>query len=127
MWQTDASLVALELFDCADAGDAYAEEIREIFATGVALAIRILILTVDVQTVVLGGGLSNLGDRLLDPVTAVLRGWENDSPFLRSRRLPERVRLLPAGLPAATVGAALIGAAGPDAPVPVRSPATSLD
>jgi predicted NBD/HSP70 family sugar kinase len=127
LWPTDAPLVALDLFDCADAGVAGAAEVRKSFVTGVALAIRILVLTVDVQTVVLGGGLSNLGERLLDPVITVLRDWESSSAFLSSRHLPERVRLLPKGSPAATVGAALIGVAEPDASVPLSSPAGSLD
>jgi predicted NBD/HSP70 family sugar kinase len=127
MWPTDAPIAALELFDRADAGDVCAVEVREIFATGVASAIRVLVLTVDVQTVVLGGGLSNLGDRLLDAVTEILRRWENGSAFLSSRHLPERVRLLPVALHAATIGAALIGATGLGVPVSLRSPAASLD
>lgn len=111
MWPTSAELPALELFDAADAGDRLAWSVRHTIATGVASAVRILVLTVDVETVVIGGGLSNLGERLLAPVTEVLQGWGVDSPFLRSLRLPERVRMLAPDLSAAAVGAALVGAA----------------
>ncbi|MHA7985647.1 ROK family protein [Rathayibacter sp. CAU 1779] len=111
MWPSTAALPAVELFDAADAGDERARNVRETLAAGVASAVRVLVLTVDVQTVVIGGGVSNIGGRLLAPVLEVLREWERDSAFLRSLDLADRVRMLPAGLPAAAVGAALIGTA----------------
>lgn len=111
LWPSKAALPAIELFDAADAGDRRAQDVRHALAAGVASAVRILVLTVDVETVVVGGGLSNLGERLLAPVTEVLQGWGRDSPFLASLRLPERVRMLAPDLSAAAVGAALVGAA----------------
>jgi predicted NBD/HSP70 family sugar kinase len=66
-------------------------------------------LTVDVETVVVGGGLSHLGDRLLRDVHEVLDEWAQASPFLASLSLPARVRLVPEGSPAAAIGAALVG------------------
>ncbi|QDZ14826.1 ROK family protein [Humibacter ginsenosidimutans] len=109
MWPSSAPLPALELFDAADAGDPRALQVRRTIAAGVASALRVLVLTVDVELVVIGGGLSNLGDRLLAPVREVLTEWEHDSAFLRSLELGERVRMLPPHLSAAAVGAALIG------------------
>ncbi|MEF2977157.1 ROK family protein [Subtercola sp. YIM 133946] len=108
-WQTDAALPAQSLFAAAAAGDLYAVDVRDRFIDGIASAVRILVLTVDVDTVVIGGGLSNLGVPLLDAVTEVLAGWASSSPFIASLDLARRVELLPTGFPAAAVGAALVG------------------
>ena len=76
-----------------------------------AAAVRVLVLTVDVDTVVIGGGLSHLGDRLLCDVHEVLDGWARTSPFLASLGLSRRTRLVPEGTPVAALGAALVGGA----------------
>ena len=108
-WPTDDPYPAKSLFDAADAGDARALEIRTAFVNGVASAVRILILTADVETIVIGGGLSHLGDQLLSSVRGVLAEWSAASPFLASLDLEARVLLMPQGFPAAAVGAALLG------------------
>lgn len=64
----------------------------------------------DVDSVLLGGGVAALGDRMLGPVVTELEASAAASPFLRSLRLPERVDLLPPGSPAAALGAAIVGA-----------------
>ncbi|MHC2999519.1 ROK family protein [Microbacterium sp. HJ5] len=110
-WGRAAALPVRDVFDAADAGDPVARELRAGMARGVASAIRVLVLTADVDTVVLGGGVTALGDRLLADVSAELAASAEASPFMRSLRLEERVELLPAGSPAAALGAALIGAA----------------
>jgi predicted NBD/HSP70 family sugar kinase len=94
----------------ADAGDAEAVAIRSLLVDNVAAAVRVLVLTVDVEIVMIGGGLSNLGEWLLDEVRRVLASWAEESPFLASLGLESRVLLVPAGFPAAAVGAALVGA-----------------
>jgi hypothetical protein len=73
--------------------------------------VRVLVLTADVDEVVLGGGLTALAPRLTADVAGALDDSAASSPFLRSLRLAERVRVLPSGSPAAAVGAALVGAA----------------
>lgn len=83
--------------------------IRSRFVSNVASAVRVLVLTVDVDTVVIGGGISSLGAPLLAAVGDVLQSWAAASPFLHSLGLTGRVLLLPPGLPAAAVGAALAG------------------
>ncbi|MFC8921336.1 ROK family protein [Cellulosimicrobium sp. NPDC057127] len=98
-----------ELFDAAAAGDPEARRIKDEFATAVASAVRILQLTVDVRHVVLGGGVSALGEPLLDAVRGALESQARTSPFLSSLRLAERVSLAPADVPVAAVGAALVG------------------
>jgi predicted NBD/HSP70 family sugar kinase len=108
-WGGEAPLPLVELFDRADAGDARALALRGELAGGVAAAVRILALTVDVDTVVIGGGTANLGRRLLEPVTAALAEQAADSPFIASLELAARVRLVPLDQPVAAIGAALAG------------------
>ena len=108
-WRPGA-LPVRDLFDAADAGDALARELRAGLARGVAAAVRVLVLTADVDVVVLGGGITGLGDRLRADLSAELAASAAASGFMRSLRLDERVQLLPSGSPAAALGAALIGA-----------------
>ncbi|QKJ20133.1 ROK family protein [Microbacterium hominis] len=110
-WAQSADYPVLAVFDAADAGDPLARELRAGLARGVAAAVRVLVLTADVDTVVLGGGLTALGDRLMAPVRAELAESAAASPFMRSLRLTERVEILPTGSAAAAIGAALVGAA----------------
>lgn len=109
-WARPGVLPVRDIFDAADAGDPAASELRRGLAYGVAAAVRVLVLTADVDVVVLGGGVSALGDRMLNPVVSELEASAAASPFLRSLQLPDRIELLPAGSPAAALGAALIGA-----------------
>jgi hypothetical protein len=67
------------------------------------------VLTVDVHHVVLGGGVAQLGQPLLDVVRDALREQADASPFLASLGLPGRVTLAPADVPVAAVGAAVLG------------------
>lgn len=108
-WGRPGALPLRDVFDAADAGDAAAAGLRDGFSFGVASAIRVIVLSVDVDTVVLGGGVSALGDRMLTRVVTELEASAAASPFLRSLHLADRVELLPAGSPAAALGAALIG------------------
>ncbi|WP_223691715.1 ROK family protein [Leifsonia poae] len=108
-WRTDDPLPVRALFAAAADGDEEARAIKARLAAGIASAVRVLVLTVDVETVVIGGGLSHLGDRLLCDVHEVLASWAQASPFLASLALPDRVRLVPEGSLAAAIGAALVG------------------
>lgn len=108
-WPTDDPTPASALYAASDAGDPLAVEVRARFAENVAAAVRVLVLTVDVDRVVIGGGLSSLGSALRDDVVGVLAAWEASSPFLASVELSTRVDVVPAGFPAAAVGAALVG------------------
>ena len=110
-WGRAAALPVRDVFDAADAGDPTAHALRAGLARGVAAAVRVLVLTADVDAVVLGGGVTALGDRLMADVAAELAASAEASPFMRSLRLQQRVELLPAGSPAAALGAALVGAA----------------
>ena len=110
-WGRPGVLPVRDVFDAAEQGDSLARELRGGLARGVAAAVRVLVLTADVDTVVLGGGVTALGDRLMADVAAELAESAEASPFMRSLQLDQRVELLPAGSPAAALGAALVGAA----------------
>jgi predicted NBD/HSP70 family sugar kinase len=110
-WGRTGALPVRDVFDAADQGDSFAQQLRRGLAQGVSAAVRVLVLTADVDSVVLGGGVTALGDRLMTDVAAELAASAEASPFMRSLHLEERVELLPAGSPAAALGAALIGAA----------------
>jgi predicted NBD/HSP70 family sugar kinase len=109
-WPTEDPHPVRDVFRAARAGDAAAMRIRGSLADGVASAVRILVLTADVETVVIGGGLSHLGEELMVEVRAVLTTWAESSLFLASLDLPSRMRVTPENTPAAAIGAALIGA-----------------
>jgi glucokinase len=108
-WPTDGAVSpARAVFAAASAGDPRAVAVRDHFAARVADAIRMLGLSVDPAVIVLGGGVTDLGEPLLAVVTAALRAQAVASPFLAAIDLAARVRLLPAGVPAAAIGAAMI-------------------
>ena len=109
-WGRPGALPVRDVFDAADAGDPLARELRIGLARGVAAAVRVLVLTADVDVVVLGGGVTALGPRLMADVSDELAASAEASPFMRSLHLDRRVELLPSGSPAAALGAALIGA-----------------
>lgn len=109
-WGRPGALPVRDVFDAADAGDPDAAALRAGLAHGVAAAVRVLVLTADVDAVVLGGGLTGLGERLIGDVRRTLHASASASAFLRSLHLDQRVDLLPPGSPAAALGAALIGA-----------------
>lgn len=108
-WPTDHPQVAQQLFLAADAGDDTARLVRTHLLESVASAVRVLVLTVDVDVVVIGGGIASLGAPLLDGVRSVLQARAAESPFLSSLELTDRVRLVPSGFPSAAIGAALAG------------------
>ena len=105
------ALPIVDIFDLAEAGDPLAVELRAGIAYGAASAVRCLVLSADVETVVIGGGVTALGERLLGDLVRRLRLEGEGSAFIGSLRLDERIELLPAGSPAAALGAALVGAA----------------
>ncbi|MDQ0726202.1 ROK family protein [Microbacterium sp. W4I20] len=109
-WGRPGALPVRDILDAADAGDVVALALRDDLYHGAAAAVRILVLSADVETVVIGGGLTALGGRLVDGIRAALHTGAEASPFMRSLRLDERIEMLGAGSPAAAFGAALVGA-----------------
>jgi glucokinase len=99
---------AAALFAAAAAGDPAARALRGRYAARVADAIRMLALSVDPAVIVIGGGITDLGEPLLTAVAAALRAQAATSPFLAALDLAARVRLVPAGVPVGAIGAAMI-------------------
>lgn len=77
------------VFAAAEQGDPAARQVIERAAEGVARAIQLLVMTYDVETVVLGGGVMNAGDAFLKPIHTVLAGMRDESSLAE--------RMLPAG------------------------------
>ncbi len=107
-WPVTEGPPAVALFDAAAAGDRRAIAVRDRFAAGVADAVRVLGLTVDPRTVVLGGGVAQLGEPLREAVADALRRQAKGSPFLASLDLAGRLRVVPSDYPVAAVGAAMV-------------------
>jgi glucokinase len=104
----DGRPAAAEVFAAAADGLAGAGRLRDTFVAAVAAAVRSLVLTCDVDHVVLGGGVAEVGAPLLQAVAAELRRQGEGSPFLRSLGIADRLRIVPPGVPVAPIGAALL-------------------
>ena len=108
-WPTSDRPPAAALFAAAAAGDPAAVTVRDRFCWGIAHAIRVLALTIDPERIVLGGGVSEVGQPLCDEVVRQLHVLGEGSPFLASLGLADRLSLLPRHYPVAAVGAAILG------------------
>ena len=111
-WGRGGAFPVSDIVDAAEAGDEQARQLRDDLVRGAAAAVRVLVLTADVETVVIGGGIAALGERLEDPLRAALRRDAASSGFLASLRIEQRIELLPEAAQAAAFGAALIGRDG---------------
>lgn len=109
-WDRPAALPVRDILDAADAGDERAAALRADLFHGAAAAVRVLVLAADVERVIIGGGLTSLGEPLRDGIRSALLAEAEASPFMRSLQLDQRIELLPTGSPAAAFGAALVGA-----------------
>ena len=108
-WPTTDQPPAAALFAAAAAGDHAAVVVRDRFCWGVASAIRVLGLTIDPERIVLGGGVSEVGEPLREEVVRQLRALGEGSPFLASLGLAERLSMVPRHYPVSAVGAAILG------------------
>ncbi|WP_236683478.1 ROK family protein [Demequina aurantiaca] len=108
--QWGGNTTAEEVLRAATLGDPAAEIIRDRLFYGIASAVRVLVLTLDVDEVILGGGLTKWGEPLMTGTLAVLNEWQERSAFLNSLCLSERVQALDSTEPVAAVGAAMMGA-----------------
>ncbi len=110
LWSGDpsgASKPAEHLLACAARGDAAAVEVRSVWIGAVAHAVTTVGLTLDVATILIGGGVAGAGEPLLDALRAELRRRAEQSAFLSHMNLADRVALVPPGLDVAPLGAAL--------------------
>jgi predicted NBD/HSP70 family sugar kinase len=98
-----------DLFRAAAQGEPRAVGLRDTFAAAVATAVRLVCLTVDVDRVVIGGGVAQIGEPLRAAVERQLRVATSGSPFLHSLDLADRLVLVPKDHPVAALGAAMLG------------------
>lgn len=110
-WARPAALPVADVFDAAEAGDPLAAGLRADVVRGVVSAVQLLVLTADVDVVVLGGGVSHLGERLRDPVRTALAAAASGSAFLGSLELADRVVPTPRKAPVGARGAAVLAGA----------------
>jgi glucokinase len=103
-----APSVARALLEAAARGDRAARTVRDALAGHLADAVARLALTVDPDLVVLGGGVSEAGgDMLVQAVNEALADRAKEAPVLATMDLPGRMALVPSGVPAGALGAAL--------------------
>jgi glucokinase len=108
-WPTpDGELSATSsLLAAAGEGDPAAVAVLDDVAGHLAGAVALLAQTVDPEVVVLGGGVAEAGPGLLDAVRRALRARAARSPVLAAIDLANRVALVPEGVPAGALGAAV--------------------
>jgi predicted NBD/HSP70 family sugar kinase len=98
---------AAALWDAADRGDVAAIGVRDDLVAAIGSTIRLVVLTLDVDVVALGGGVGELGDPLMRELRRWLATEAGRSPLLATLRLGDRVRLVPRGSPVGELGAVL--------------------
>lgn len=101
-------LTARDVYEAADAGDPLAVQIVEDVGRRLAWAIHLLVMTYDVERVVLGGGVSHAGDTFMAPIQRELDRLRAASP-IAGELLPRNVvEPLPVGADAGVLGAVAI-------------------
>ena len=99
---------AASLLAAAERGDPAAVAVLADVAGHLAGAVALLAQTVDPEVVVLGGGVADAGPGLLAAVQDALRARAARSPVLAAIQLADRVALVPEGVPAGALGAAVV-------------------
>ncbi len=108
LWPSDAPHPSDELLAEHLGGNPEATRIFRSFASGIAQAVRAIVLSYDPEMVILGGGMRKLGEPLSDEITSTFEGWSASSPFIASLNLGARLSILPHDSNAGATGAALM-------------------
>jgi len=106
-WPVDGGAPAEALLTAATGGDASAVEALEPIADHLAMAVYLLAITYDVDLIVVGGGVAEVGPMLLDAIRDGIDRLQAQSGFVRSLDLGARVVLKPAA-PIGAIGAAAL-------------------
>ena len=88
-----APLTARSVYDAAAAGDRAALQIVDDVGTELARSLRSVVLAYDVDSVVLGGGVTRAGDRYLAPIIAEWLRQQETSALARALLRPEILRI----------------------------------
>ncbi len=108
MWPVAGGIKPAEsLLAAATRGQADAVEVRKVWMGAIAHAVTIVGLTLDISTILIGGGVADVGAPFLNALRDELDQRATRSPFLRHMNLTARVALVPPGLEVAPLGAAL--------------------
>ncbi len=107
-WPSDATHPSDELLAEHLGGNPEATRIFRSFASGIAQAVRVIVLSYDPEMVILGGGMRKLGQPLSAEITAAFEEWGSASPFIASLNLGARLSILPHESNAGATGAALM-------------------
>jgi glucokinase len=95
-----------DLWSAADAGEQAAIAIRDDAVAALAWCCQLMLLMLDVDRVVIGGGVGvGLGQRLIDPIALALAEREQQSPFLASIGISQRLIASPTGIEVGALGA----------------------
>jgi glucokinase len=102
------ALTAVDVYDAASAGDPLATGLVEDVGRQLAWAIHLLVMTYDVERVVLGGGVSHAGETFMAPIQRELDRLRAASPIAGELLPREVVEPLPVGADAGVLGAVAI-------------------
>lgn len=108
-WPTEDEVPVLDLLRAVANGSVEGTIVWRAFVDAVAGAVQVLALTYDAEVIAIGGGLSRLGPRLREPLTAALQRNAHESSLLASLDCASRLMLVPAGLAVGPIGGALLG------------------
>ena len=101
-------LTAVDVYEAATAGDALAAGLVEEVGRQLAWAIHLLVMTYDVDRVVLGGGVSHAGETFMAPIQRELDRLRAASPIAGELLPSGVVEPLPVGADAGVLGAVAI-------------------
>jgi glucokinase len=105
-----AEPTAVDVYRAAANGDPLATEIADAVGRRLAWAVHLLVMTYDVERVVLGGGVSHAGETFALPIQLELDRMRAGSALAREQLALGIVELLPPGADAGAWGAVVIAA-----------------
>jgi glucokinase len=102
---TDSRTTTHELIEMAQSGDERARLVMKRVMQHLARAVQVLILSYDVEKVMLGGGVTNAGDSFRDLLLAELGEMKQHSDLVRLMIPDHKIEVLPPGFNAGAHGA----------------------
>ncbi len=104
-------LDAAAVFTEADAGDAVAIDIVKEVSLVLARSLQGMIMSFDLEKIIIGGGISRAGDSLLNPILAEWKKMRADSVMAESMLQPDKLMMCPPDFRAGAWGAVAVALA----------------